>query len=393
MLNKLKLYRSHSKAFRDYINGQGEIYKNRWLFSSADNVEFNYNSKYLFEYVVQRHPEITPYYVINDEDKRRALNEEYETEAFINTRTQEGQKKALSCKTWFTSASLPIYARGLAQYYDIINLWHGIPLKRIALADRNMGFFGRLYFREIFSRNYKYILTSSEALIPVMQKSFDVPRERIKVWGQPRCDLLYRKNDAGEILRSLYGRLPEANRVILYAPTYRDQEQTRLFPFADFNKDTLFQYLKGSKTLILVKPHRSEKADFSEYFGEYVLPLNIPYDIMDIFNIFDMLITDYSSIYIDYLKLDRGIVFLPYDKESYMRNRGLNFPYDEVTPGVKPRNLKEFINALKGVEDDYYSMKRREVLELLDTTTGEVSESICRNILEEAKSIKKGDGV
>ena len=50
---------------------------------------------------------------------------------------------------------------------------------------------------------------------------------------------------------------------------------------------------------------------------------------MDIADIFDILITDYSSIYIDYLLLDRPLIFLPYDKEQYLKGRGMNFEYDK----------------------------------------------------------------
>lgn len=383
MLNRLRLLSKGSKAVKDFMKNNGSIYKNRWLFSSVNNTEFNYNSKYLFAYVLEHHPEIEPFYVINDEKKREELNQRYGRRLFIDTLTEEGLKLALSCKTWFTSAGLPVYSTDLSRYYDIINLWHGIPLKKIALLDKNLNFFSRLMFKRMFSDNYKYVLTSSEALVPIMKESFAVSEAKIKVWGQPRCDLLYKKHSAAEIIAKLYGRKIEFKKLILYAPTYRDREGTKLFPFQDYDKTILNQYLQGSGTLILIKAHLNEKADFSSYYSEHILPLTMSEDIMDILNIFDMLITDYSSIYIDYLKLDRGIVFLPYDKESYIRGRGLNFNFDEVTPGAKPKDLQEFINALKGVEDDYYSMKRQDVLRIMDETRGEVSESICKKILGE----------
>lgn len=63
----------------------------------------------------------------------------------------------------------------------------------------------------------------------------------------------------------------------------------------------------------------------------------------------------------------------------------MNFNFDEVTPGAKPKDQQEFINALKGVEDDYYSMKRQEVLRIMDETKGEVSELICQKILGEMR--------
>jgi len=58
-------------------------------------------------------------------------------------------------------------------------------------------------------------------------------------------------------------------------------------------------------------------------------------DIMTVLNNFDLLVTDYSSMYIDYLLLDRPIVFLPYDLSDYSKKRGFNFDYNLVTPGEK----------------------------------------------------------
>ena len=61
-----------------------------------------------------------------------------------------------------------------------------------------------------------------------------------------------------------------------------------------------------------------------------------------VLGIFDLLVTDYSSIYIDYLLTEKPIVFLPYDKEQYLEGRGMNFGYDEVTPGPKPETMRSF---------------------------------------------------
>lgn len=65
-------------------------------FSSTDNSHYNYNSRYLFEYVKDNLLEITPYFVINDEKLRRKLGEEYGEQYFIETCSEEGMKKVLS---------------------------------------------------------------------------------------------------------------------------------------------------------------------------------------------------------------------------------------------------------------------------------------------------------
>ena len=77
---------------------------------------------------------------------------------------------------------------------------------------------------------------------------------------------------------------------------------------------------------------------------------------------FDLLITDYSSIYIDYLLTDKPLMFLPYDRERYLDGRGMNFEYDEVTPGPKPETMKDFIREIRSLisgEDSWKSERDR----------------------------------
>ena len=188
-----------------------------WLFSSTDNSHYNYNSRYLFEYVKENLPEITPLFVINDPELRNSLSSKYGKQYFIETESIQGIRQALSAGVWFTSAGLPAYGTGLHKKRLIINLWHGVPLKKIALLDPNLKKAARIYFKKIFSENYTCILTTSHELIPLMARSFAVSEDKIKVWGQPRNDGLFQKNDCREILGQLFPDLPEYTTTVLYA--------------------------------------------------------------------------------------------------------------------------------------------------------------------------------
>lgn len=381
MLEKLKILHKHQIALWKYRRSKREPNKKNWLFSSTDNKCFNYNSKYLFDYVKKNYSEISAFYVINDEQKRQELNFEYEDDCFINTDTDEGIEMALSCKVWFTSAGLPIYAAGLYKDYDIINLWHGVPFKKILLDDKQLSLLSRIYFKTIFSRNYKYVVTTSKKLKPIMSRSFAVPTGKVKVFGQPRCDVLYKDNNSDEILKDLISSEVKYDRLVLYAPTFRDKEDTILFPFADYDKAELDKYLEDTDTLILVRRHISESADFTRYYSNRVLPFDDISDIMSVLNIFDALITDYSSIFIDYFKLDRKVIFLPYDKIKYMNDRGLNFKYEDIAVGYTPTSMHDFMLDLD--KKDEFHEKRLDVMSILDTTKGTVSEKICQEIMGE----------
>ena len=93
-----------------------------WIFSSTDNRHYNYNSRYLFEYVKDNLPEITPRFVINDPKLRAELSAEYGSQYFIETESASGIRYVLNAGVWFTSAGLPAYASGLGQNRLIVNL-------------------------------------------------------------------------------------------------------------------------------------------------------------------------------------------------------------------------------------------------------------------------------
>lgn len=354
-----------------------------WLFSSTDNSHYNYNSRYLFEYVKENLPEITPLFVINDPELRNSLSSKYGKQYFIETESIQGIRQALSAGVWFTSAGLPAYGTGLHKKRLIINLWHGVPLKKIALLDPNLKKAARIYFKKIFSENYTCILTTSHELIPLMARSFAVSEDKIKVWGQPRNDGLFQKNDCREILGQLFPDLPEYTKTVLYAPTFRDYGQIQLFPFKDFDQKQLEAFLDEKNMLLFIRTHVAEQGSAAPYLGKRIRFLGNEQaeDVTGILNIFDCLITDYSSIYIDYLLTDKPMVFLPYDRQQYLDGRGMNFDYDDVTPGPKPETFNDFLDALSPKED-FWKSERTRVNRLFNEIQHPCAADICNKVLK-----------
>ena len=354
-----------------------------WLFSSTDNSHYNYNSRYLFEYVKENLPEITPLFVINDPELRNSLSSKYGKQYFIETESIQGIRQALSAGVWFTSAGLPAYGTGLHKKRLIINLWHGVPLKKISLLDPNLKKAARIYFKKIFSENYTCILTTSHELIPLMARSFAVSEDKIKVWGQPRNDGLFQKNDCREILGQLFPDLPEYTKTVLYAPTFRDYGQVQLFPFKDFDQEQLEAFLEEKNMLLFIRTHVAEQGSAAPYLGKRIRFLGNEQaeDVTGILNIFDCLITDYSSIYIDYLLTDKPMIFLPYDRQQYLDGRGMNFDYDDVTPGPKPETFNDFLDALSPKED-FWKSERTRVNRLFNEIQHPCAADICNKVLK-----------
>ena len=371
------------------ITTSEEPNEKKWVFSSVHNRAFNYNSSALFEYVKKYHPEIQAFYVMEDPVERKKLQECFGKESIIDTSTMEGIRKVLECKVWFTSTAPPLYGMGFRKKYCIINLWHGVPLKKIGMEQENLGWMTKLYYKYLFADNYEAVVTTSEELIPVMSRSFLVEQERVKVWGQPRNDKLFEKINVREQMQKIFQKekLPEFDSLLLYAPTFRDDGETRLFPFEDYQKQELEEFLQEKKIHICIRMHLEETIEKEKYLSKNLHFVNedVIDDIAQWMGCFDLLITDYSSIYLDYLLLDKPMIFLPYDKEEYLKDRGMNYSYDEVTPGAKPETQKQLLinieDSLFG--EDRYRTQRRECNAYFNQVTGPCCAYICQQILQE----------
>lgn len=384
MIDKIKLLFKGQLAM--LLAGKKEN-KNIWLFSSTDNEEFNYNSRALFLYVRQYLPEIMPRYVINDSQKRKKLTEQY-GDYFCETNSLSGMIEACKAGVWFTSAGMPVYAIGSGKRHMIINLWHGVPLKRIALMEANVSKWKRIYFQKIFSDNYKVIATTAKTLVPIMAQSFEVEEDRIKVWGQPRNDELNAcrlgKSDLPE--KPEWMKKVDGSRTILYAPTYREYGDTEWFPFEDWNLEEFSCFLEQQNLVLYLRTHLKESGNYRRFLSERIIDLGSEKleDITEELLRFDLLITDYSSIYIDYLLLDRPMIFLPYDETEYLMRRGMNFDYQSVTPGAKPETMREF---MKELEDaflvDSYKEERVRVNKMLNEVMVPCAKQICQKVLSE----------
>jgi CDP-glycerol glycerophosphotransferase len=386
MLNRLNNLKIFTKVALAKFQAK-ERDNSTWVFSSSFNTKFNYNSKFLFEHVLKNEPDIHPLYVINDDETRRRLQQQYGEEYFTETRSLQGIRKVLGAGVWFTSAGLPVYGLGLNRDRIIIHLGHGVPLKKIAMMENNLSRLTRLYFKYIFTDNYTHVLTTSQKLSGIMAESYGVTGDKIKVWGQPRNDKVFSRNDREKILGTLYDDLPPWGNAILYAPTFRSGRGTEFFPFPDFEFPQLEEFLEENKLVIFIRCHQSEAEGSRMRLGKRVRLMNQDKveEIMDIINIFDLLITDYSSIYIDYLLTERPLVFLPYDRAEYMADRGMNFEYNSVTPGPKPETFAEFREEIaKLLRDKYYYLPERQAANLFfNEFSSESSPYICGQVKKE----------
>ena len=227
---------------------------------------------------------------------------------------------------------------------NIINLWHGIPLKRLSLQVKGI--------RESKSRSrfqkFSSICAASTFEQFLLASCFEMHIDDIWITGTPRNDYLLYPNN--ELLQE-YSYLNK--KVILYAPTWREYgDRSSFFPFEDKDLECLNAFLETQDAYLLMRGHREEMERISENYGEEKLSRILPAhqeffpDAQRLLAHVDVLITDYSSIYLDFLLLDKPMIFIPYDLEKYQSYRGFLFDYDTHTPGDKVVTQAEFMESL-----------------------------------------------
>lgn len=148
-------------------------------------------------------------------------------------------------------------------------------------------------------------------------------------------------------------------------PTWRDDDPD-YFSKANIDFQSLNSQLEKLGYAFFLKLHPLTKFSPVDKFSN-IFQINNDVDIYPFLTYTDFLITDYSSIYFDYLLLDKEIIFIPYDLENYTKNRELYFSFDEITPGKKYYSFSDFINNLNQIEKLDYSADRKKVKELLYT--------------------------
>jgi len=313
------------------------------VFSAMHCRTFDSNSKFLFLHFLNNEKDYTSYFVINDDELREKLTKEYGNH-FIDTRTKEGKKIALKAKTWVVSwLDTPLGGIFLKFRRLVIHLGHGTPLKCIGMMEKDGKLLKKMYYL-LCQTNISYSLASSPFVADIIQKSIGFSKKHVLINGQPRTEVLFK-----EPLK--LSELNNGFTHILYAPTWRQHSKIKLFPFEDFSLTELQNFLSKEKIIIHIRFHPA----YEEDIPKDILSLeNVSLfsakkysEIMDYLNLFDVLITDYSSIYFDYMLLERPMIFLPYDLEEYEKTVGFTMDYNEYTPGAKPISFFDFLNYLQ----------------------------------------------
>lgn len=234
----------------------------------------------------------------------------------------------------------------------IVQLWHGIPLKRIGIdspetvriPDAVSGMPGAVAVRRLIAVLYRRT-TRRIDLIPAashlvrgrLESAFSLPDARVPVTGEPRVDVLSagdpraRRDGARALIEAAVGPL-DGSRAVLYAPTWRDGAQDPAVP-GDTDWARIVEMLRARDAVLLIRSHPlgsgryapGEPTDRVRSIGSDLVP-----DITPLLPGLDALVTDYSSLAFDASLVPLPVVFFAPDLEEYVARRGMYGRYVDV---------------------------------------------------------------
>lgn len=270
--------------------------------------------------------------------------------AYVIRRTNKWVRVLEKSQFWISNARFPTWVKK-PNYVTYIQTWHGTPLKKLGLDIENVSMPGTTTVK--YHKNFVREANRWDALVSpngystqIFRSAFGFNNQILKI-GYPRNDeLINTQPEDIDAIKEQLG-IPLDKKVVMYAPTYRDNQ------FAEKGKYTFelpfdlddFRKSFGDDTVLILRMHYliSNALDISDY-SDFVYDYSNYPNISDLYLVSDLLITDYSSVFFDYAYLKRPILFYPYDYHLYKEElRGFYLNYEKDLPGKIAENSKQLL--------------------------------------------------
>lgn len=363
----------------------------RWAFGSYRG-GFSDNSKYLFIYAAEHYPDIQVCWLsLNRQTVQRVRALGLPAYWVLSP---IGAWKALRAKYWFVNSYASDIMFCLSGGATIVNLWHGVGLKRCefnihdgVLAERfvKQTFKERFYHPESFRRP-DWLVSSTEFQSTMFATAFRIPLEKCLNVGYPRNGILLQPKEQvrafvqkyePQATAQLIDRMAQFDKVYIYMPTWRDSQKNIFAQQMDLCQ--LSDILKKQNALLLLKPHPNTIVDAIQQFDN-VLLVDRTVDVYSIMPFTDVLITDYSSVLYDYILMpDKDVILYLYDYDEYVRERDFYYPFAENVVG---KQVNTFAALAETISRQDYAIDKKERQRILAKFWGDTKDKdSCKEIL------------
>ncbi|MED4207624.1 CDP-glycerol glycerophosphotransferase family protein, partial [Neobacillus mesonae] len=322
------------------------------VFESGLGKQYADSPRYIYEDIVNRGLDYKKVWIYNQQKRFKDKNTIY-----VKRLSIQYYYYLARARYWVNNQNFPTYIKkrsGTAY----LQTWHGTPLKKMLFDIENVQ--GRTddYVERVAGaiKNWDYLISPSPYATKAFRSAFRYDGEILEI-GYPRNDLFYH-DDCQKIANRVRSnlKLPKNKKVILYAPTFRDNQTngTNNFTF-DINFD--FEQMKekiGSEYILLLRMHVvvKNKVVIPDEYKDFIFNVSTYPDIQELYLITDILITDYSSVMFDFANTKRPILFYTYDFEVYRDQlRGFYMDFEQEAPGPLVKTNDELISAIENIEE------------------------------------------
>lgn len=339
--------------------------RNIWVFGAWYGQKYSDNSKWLYEYVLEHTSEIKAIWITKNRDVYEKLKRMskcvYMSSSFRGILSCLRAKYAL-----LTSGVVDVNAFALNGCKQIW-LWHGMPLKKIGYSILHNNSKIKELLRKILNPYFHIspfaTLSSSDYFNNFLQEAFHLKKSKIWNTGLPRCDafFLHEKDAFIDKLRRVYNDA----KIIIYMPTFRmssDIDGTVFNPFSEkfnFDETKFVNFLTTNNIVFLYKPHFVDSSINVSFNSSRFILINDDLfdDLYILLDNIDCLITDYSSVYFDFLVTKKAIFLLPFDYDEYTKtSRGHYFNmYKELDCSFVAKDWNDFYKQYNNCLTDSYS--------------------------------------
>ena len=328
--------------------------KKLWLYGESSGDYYSCNPKYLFEYACKQDKDnIRHVWITNNKlIAKYLLDKGYEVYLKGSLKSFWLQLRcgvAIYNKSLNDIASFPVFGGAF-----IVSTWHGAGFKRIYNASYTGKFLVlKKFVDRIFCWTKMDLLTcTSEFMCQQFLERLSITRSQMVITGQPRNDYFMKEiDDRNTVLN--YLAIPQNKRIILYLPTYRSIfqgegiEKSIVDELA--NNAMLRDYIEKNNYVFVVKLHPLTKSFcIPKYDNFLLLEHGGNIDTQQLLGVAAVLITDYSSCFVDYALLHRPIVFYIPDKDDYVKYvGGMDKEFYEFLEYGCAQNVEELVLSLK----------------------------------------------
>lgn len=268
---------------------------------------------------------------------------------------------------------------------ECIQIWHAAgAIKSFGLEAKNTVTRTKVSikrFHNVYDR-FDKILVGSDEMAEIFKKAFGLTKDVFLKTGIPRTDLFFNAKEKDEIINSFFHAYPQAagKKIILYAPTFRDKKNHK----SDMDFEALKKHL-GDDYFFVIKYHpvTNSEIKLSKAIQKSFLFIHSGYDVNELLQVTDLLITDYSSIPYEFCLLNRPMIFYAYDLEEYMKERGVWETYENIVPGPVVHDVEGLIDAIKNTEVESVSIQNKQFCEVWNKySNGQSSKHFVNYILK-----------